>query len=99
MRTTTASSLLMSDLSPAGIWVTRPLNYINRNHVVSSSSFGIWFELPGSPTGPSAANGAGLCISGEPLGSLDDNTVHANGIGIRIYPVFKPRTKWFSRNT
>ena len=89
MRTQVASSLLKSDLSPAGIWVTRPLNFINRNHVVGSASFGIWFELPGSPTGPSADSS--ICIAGERLGTLDDNVMHANGIGLRIYPVFKPR--------
>ncbi len=65
MRTMISSSLLMSDLSPAGMWITRPKNTIRNNAVVGSDSFGFWYDLPGSPNGPSAHFGAGICPNHE----------------------------------
>lgn len=90
MHTSISSSLLISDLKPAGIWITRPNNFITKNRACGSQSFGFWFELPSNPTGPSAVDT--ICISGEPLGTFADNTAHTNGIGLRIYPIYIPRT-------
>jgi len=36
MKTSISSALLMSDLTPGGMWITRPKNYINNNIVVGS---------------------------------------------------------------
>lgn len=91
MRTTVSSALLMSDLKPGGMWITRPNNFINNNTAVGSSHFGFWFDLPGSPTGPSE-NVKNVCPVGEKLGSFENNTSHGNGIGLRIYPQYLPRT-------
>ena len=84
MRTNISSSLLMSDLKAAQFWITRPLNYFMRNHAVGSEKFGFWYDLPGSPTGPSATSN--ICPVGERLGKFEDNVSHGHGIGLRIYP-------------
>lgn len=85
MHTNKATALLMSDLTPGGMWITRPNNYINNNTVVGSASFGFWFDLPGGPTGPSR-NVKNVCPVGEKVGSFENNISHGNGIGLRIYP-------------
>jgi hypothetical protein len=90
MRTTTSASLLFSDLKPAAIWITMPKNFIRYNHAAGSTHFGFWFDLPGNPTGPSAT--ATVCPSGTPLGQFHHNVAHTNGIGLRIYPIYIPRT-------
>lgn len=83
-------SLLDSDLKAAGIWITHPNNFFRGNHVVGAEFFSFWFDLPPHPTGPSATTS--VCPVGERLGQFDRNVAHASGIGLRIYPVFKPRT-------
>ena len=90
MRTSVSSSLLGSDLKPAGIWITRPNNFITKNRACGSEAFGFWYDLPNHPTGPSANNS--ICLIGEPLGSFSDNIAHTNTIGLRIYPIYIPRT-------
>lgn len=90
MRTSTSASLLISDLKPAGIWITRPKNFFRNNHAAGSTHFGFWFDLPSNPTGPSATNT--ICPSGEPLGQFHNNVAHTNGIGLRVYPIYIPRT-------
>ena len=90
MRTKISSSLLFSDLMPAGMWITRPINFIRRNHVAGSDSFGFWYDLPAHPTGPSATKS--ICPEGEEFGVFEDNVAHTNSIGLRVYPQYKPRT-------
>lgn len=85
MRTMKATALLESDLKPAGIWITRPFNYVNYNSAVGSDSFGFWFDLPASPTGPSS-NVKNVCPVGERIGSFNNNISHGNSIGLRLYP-------------
>lgn len=92
MKTKKSTALLMSDLMPAGIWITRPLNYIRGNHAVSSVSFCFWYDLPNRPTGPSSSH-SDVCSEGEPLGVFENNVAHGCSIGLRIYPQYKPRTK------
>ena len=87
---TKSTSLLESDLKPAGIWITFPDNFFRRNSSIGSTHFGYWFDLVAHPTGPS--NTDTICPIGTPLGAFDDNIGHSNGIGLRIYPRFKPRT-------
>ena len=84
MGTKKSSSLLKSDLSPAAMWITRPNNYIRWNHAVGSVSFGFWYDLPGSPSGPSATSG--VCPVGDQLGEFSNNVTHGHGIGLWIYP-------------
>ena len=85
-----SNSLLFSDLKPAGIWITEPNNYITNNHVSGSKSFSFWFDLPQNPTGPSST--PNLCPLGNRLGSFDNNVGHSSSIGLRIYPIYQPRT-------
>lgn len=85
MKTKKATALLMSDLKPGGMWITRPNNFIRNNVAIGSVSFGFWFDLPGSPTGPSA-NVKNVCPVGDQLGAFENNESHGNGIGLRIYP-------------
>ena len=82
-------SLLESDLKAAGMWITHPTNFFRGNHVAGSEFFGFWFDLPNHPTGPSATTT--VCPVGERLGQFQNNVAHASGIGLRIYPVYKPR--------
>lgn len=72
------------------MWITRPNNYIRNNHAVGSVSFGFWYDLPNKPSGPSYVDS--ICPVGEELGEFSNNVSHGNGIGLRIYPQYKPRT-------
>ena len=38
-------SLLNTDQSPAGIWITHPNNIFRRNTVAGSERYGYWFDL------------------------------------------------------
>ena len=87
-----APSMLQSDKKPSGIWMARPSNFIRKNHLVGCDGNGVWFELVGSPTGPSSALGSGICSSKETLLMYEDNVHHSNSIGIRIYPFWVPLT-------
>ena len=87
-----SAGLLKSDLHPAGIWITRPNNFIFRNHSVGNNSFGFWFDLPGHPSGPSGAGNSNVCPKFEKLGRFSDNVAHGNSIGVRVYPNYVPRT-------
>ena len=90
MGTKKSTSLLKSDLTPAAYWITRPNNFLRRNHAVGSQSFGFWYDLPNNPTGPSATSN--ICPSGDEFGVFENNVSHSNGIGLRVYPQYKPRT-------
>ena len=85
-----STALLASDLKPAGAWITRPKNFFRRNHIVGSTHFSFWYDLPNNPTGPSATSS--ICPVGEPLGQFDHNVGHSSGIGLRVYPQYFPRT-------
>lgn len=64
MKTKKATALLMSDLKPGGMWITRPNNFFRNNVAIGSQSFGFWFDLPSSPTGPSS-NVRNVCPVGD----------------------------------
>ena len=87
-----STSMLMSDTDPAGLWQARPSNYIRDNHFVASAGNGAWFELVAGPTGPSAVFGRGICSSGDHLVQYDRNVHHTNGLGLRVYPIYIPKT-------
>ena len=87
-----ASSLLMSDMDPSGLWQARPRNFIRHNHFVGSAGNGAWFELVGKPTGPSSVFGRGICPLGEHLLQYDQNVHHSNSLGLRVYPIYIPKT-------
>ena len=88
-----SSSMLMSDMDPAGLWQARPTNFIRNNHFVGSAGNGAWFELVGGPTGPSAAFGRGICSSSDHLVQYDNNVHHSNSLGLRVYPIYVPKTR------
>ena len=85
-----ASSLLMSDMTPGCLWQARPTNFIRNNHFVGSAGNGSWFELVSHPTGPSSTSS--ICSKGDPLTQYDNNVAHANSLGLRVYPIFEPKT-------
>lgn len=85
-----STSMLKSDMDPAGLWQARPTNYIRENHFVGSAGNGAWFELVGSPTGPSATTG--ICPLGDHLLQYDRNVHHSNSLGLRVYPIYIPKT-------
>ena len=85
-----STSMLMSDLKPSGLWQARPSNFIRDNHFVASDNNGTWFELVHHPTGPSATSS--ICSVSDHLVQYDRNVHHSNGIGLRIYPHYFPKT-------
>jgi len=38
-------SILVTDQTPAGIWLTNPNNNIVGNHIAGGSRYGIWYDL------------------------------------------------------
>jgi hypothetical protein len=45
MRTKRSWSLLNTDQTPAGIWITNPDNIFIDNHAAGSDRYGYWFDL------------------------------------------------------
>uniref|UniRef100_A0A0G4ICS1 PA14 domain-containing protein n=1 Tax=Chromera velia CCMP2878 TaxID=1169474 RepID=A0A0G4ICS1_9ALVE len=84
--------LLSGDMKPASFWTPTPTNIWRHNVAAGSVSWGYWFELVGSPTGPSRGKRANFCPSSESLQEFHNNTAHANSIGLRIYPVYLPKS-------
>jgi hypothetical protein len=84
-------SLLNTDTSPAGMWITNPNNFFRNNHVAGGDAYGFWFDLKGHPTGPSYTSQ--ICPTGEKLGEFNNNAAHSMvKYGLRLFHVHIPLT-------
>jgi len=84
-------SLLNTDNSPAGFWITHPNNHLIGNHVGGSDRYGIWYDLQEHAMGPSA--NLDICPENERVGDFENNAAHTMGrYGLRIFHTMEPRT-------
>ncbi|CUG86307.1 transmembrane protein, putative [Bodo saltans] len=84
------TSNLNTDITPAAIWVTAPMNYIDNNAVSGSQTFGIWI-MPFSPSSTGPTFNLSICPYGQALGSMDNNTAHSNlWHGFHVFQVWTP---------
>jgi hypothetical protein len=82
-------SLLNSDQTPAGFWITFPDNIFTNNHVAGSDSHGFWFDLQFHSMGPSFD--VNVCGFREKLGQFVNNTAHSVSMyGFRIWHMHLP---------
>jgi hypothetical protein len=82
-------SCLKSDTKPANFWMAGPNQYHRHNYAGGSASEGFWYELPGTPHGPSAT--PEICPVHDHVGEFFNNTATAAGLhGLRLYPVVLP---------
>jgi len=83
-------SILNTDQTPAGFWITHPNNHLIGNHIGGSDRYGIWYDLKPKPQGPSAH--MKLCPHYSRVGINDNNAAHSVGrYGLRIFHEMQPR--------
>lgn len=84
-------SLLNTDNSPAGFWITHPNNHLIGNHVGGSDRYGFWYDLQEHAMGPSA--NLDICPENDRVGDFENNAAHTMGrYGLRIFHTMEPRT-------
>jgi hypothetical protein len=64
-------SLLNTDWTPAGMWITHPNNIFVENVVAGTDAYGFWFDMQTTSVGPSYS--PNICPEGETLGEFRDN--------------------------
>ena len=82
------TTMLQSDLMPAGFWTSSPANSWIHNVVEGTSNAGIWFELASNPGGPSADTN--LCPAFMAIGQFYNNTFAHGSVGVQVYSQFLP---------
>jgi hypothetical protein len=83
-------SILNTDQTPAGIWLTNPNNKIVGNHIAGGARYGIWYDLQKNSIGPSASSA--ICPIHQKLGEFRDNVAHSVGrYGLRLFHEHYPR--------
>ena len=82
------TTMLQSDLMPAGFWTSTPANNWINNAVSGSSNAGFWFELPQHPGGPSVTNS--ICPGMLPVGQFYNNTFSHGSVGVQVYAQLTP---------
>jgi hypothetical protein len=91
MKTVRSMSLLNTDQTPAGFWITHPDNSFTGNHAAGSDRYGYWYDLQDHAMGPSA--NINICSRNAKVGEFRNNTAHSNGrYGLRIFHNMVPRT-------
>jgi hypothetical protein len=82
--TIASHTMLQSDTSPAGYWITNPLNTVINNHAAGGDFYGFWYEIKPNPDGPSAT--PNICPTGMQLGQSSNNVAHSQRkFGLRIF--------------
>ena len=90
MKTVRSMSLLNTDQSPAGFWITHPDNAFIDNHAAGSDRYGFWYDLQEHAMGPSA--NINICSQNAQVGEFRNNSAHSNGrYGLRIFHNMVPR--------
>ena len=83
-------SLLNTDQTPAGFWVTHPDNEFTGNRVGGSDRYAYWYDLQEHAIGPSA--NINICSEYERVGIFRNNSAHSCGrYGLRIFHNMVPR--------
>eukprot|EP01138_Halocafeteria_seosinensis_P003625 gb/GECG01003704.1/.p1 GENE.gb/GECG01003704.1/~~gb/GECG01003704.1/.p1 ORF type:complete len:3814 (+),score=427.70 gb/GECG01003704.1/:1-11442(+) len=78
-----------SDDSPACFWMAGPTQFLRHNVAAGSVNYGFWYELPGTPHGPSSHHP--IVPHNDDIGEFFNNTVHSCDVhGLRIYPIYTP---------
>lgn len=86
-----SDSLLNTDQSPGGFWITHPDNYVRNNAVAGSDAYGYWYDMQEHSIGPSYD--PNICPEFERLGEFTSNTAHTiKKYGLRIHHAHVPRT-------
>lgn len=90
MQVRASHSILNTDTTPAGLWMTNPDNIVVGNHVAGGSRYGFWYDLQKNSIGPSASKD--ICPINQKLGEFRDNVAHSVGrYGLRIFHEHFPR--------
>ncbi len=86
-----SNSLLNTDQSPGGFWITHPDNIVRNNAIAGTDAYGYWFDMKPHSTGPSFD--INVCPVYSKLGEFYNNTAHsAHKYGLRIFHALIPRT-------
>lgn len=85
-----SSSLLNTDQTPGGFWITHPDNYVRNNAIAGSDAYGYWYDMQETSTGPSFD--PNVCPEYSKLGEFRDNSAHTvKKYGLRIHRALMPR--------
>jgi len=86
-----SNSLLNTDQSPGGFWITHPDNVVTNNAIAGGDAYGYWYDMQKTAMGPSFD--ANVCPEFAKLGEFRDNTGHSlHKYGLRIHHALIPRT-------
>lgn len=86
-----SNSLLNTDQSPGGFWITHPDNIVRNNAIAGTDAYGYWFDMQVHASGPSFD--INVCPEYSKLGEFRNNTAHStHKYGLRIFHVLIPRT-------
>jgi len=86
-----SNSLLNTDQSPGGFWITHPDNNFVNNAIAGSDAYGFWFDMQDNAMGPSFD--LNVCPVFTKLGEFRDNSAHStHKYGLRIHHALIPRT-------
>jgi hypothetical protein len=84
-------SLLNTDQTPGGFWITHPDNIVINNAVAGTAAYGYWYDMQTNAMGPSFD--PNICPVYAKLGAFRDNTAHSvDKYGLRIHHALIPRT-------
>lgn len=84
-------SLLNTDQSPGGFWITHPDNVVINNAIAGTDAYGYWYDMQTTAMGPSFD--PNICPEFAKLGEFRDNTAHSlHKYGLRIFHALIPRT-------
>jgi hypothetical protein len=90
MKVIRSCSLLNTDFTPAGFWITHPDNNFIGNHVAGSDRYGYWYDLKPNSIGPNA--NPNICPINSVVGEFRDNSAHScERYGLRIFHGMIPR--------
>ena len=91
IRTKASNSLLTTDQSPGGFWITHPDNTVINNAVAGTDAYGYWYDMQEHAVGPSTD--INICPEYAKLGEFRSNTAHSvHKYGLRIHHAHIPRT-------
>lgn len=84
-------SLLNTDQTPGGFWITHPNNIFTNNAIANGEAYGFWFDMKEHSTGPSFD--VNICGFNDKLGQFSNNSAHSvHKYGLRIFHGLIPRT-------